>query len=477
MEMATQNTAKKVSFEELFEEDAPQVELKPDVVEGDVPLTAEERGTIAARDRLAAKMGADAADIGIVREDIALRLMEGGMVVDLDIHTWTGVKRLLPRDLGISDKRARSKAIKLGEKLLMPPTIKRQINSLVAQLRQNLDRHSIRTFWGRWVPASAYQEWKERHDQLTKEYLEVGEALAANLDQIMTSSSGMWGELRRIYAEHARAAWCREHRLPVDEANLDMCPGRYVEEYIQKIFVHMPTADEIRDKFQVVANISFIPLPSILQEDRLRSDRLWEKAAEERDADRRKREAQEAMEADVRAHYEGQRKQLVDGFLADLAGQVYGRLYDVTTRAIATMSKNQGNLLEPTLRQLRGLVEWAQMMDVCDDTQVQKAVTDLNALISRAAENRSGEDVQAQLKAMGTVARSVLVDLNIQPTVTDTKLSIAERDAVLGIGSRLSRAEVAQAREKLGTADVEELPIVRARRGRSPGAFQEIPQL
>lgn len=462
-------------LEGLFEE--PQVELTPDVVKDDAPLSDEGRGARAARDRLAERMGADATDIAVVNEDIALRLMEGGVIVDIDIHSWTGFKRLLPRELGIGDKRARSRAIKLGEKLLIPPTIKRQFNSLISQLRQNLDRRSIRTVWGRWVPATAYKEWKGRHDQLVKEYLEVAEALASNLDKVLSMSNGTWGELRSLYAGHARAAWCRLNHLPVDDANLEMCPGRFVEEYIEKIFAHMPTADEIRDRFLIEVKISYIPLPSMLEEDRARSQRVWEKAAEEREADARKRQAQEAMEADIRAHYESQRREMVDGFLSDLAGQVYSKLYDVTTRAIATMGKNQGKLLEPTLRQLQGLVKWARMMDVCDDQQVQTAIADLQGLINRSAADRSGEDVMAQLKAMGTVARSALVDLNIQPSVEDGKLSIAQRDAVLGIGTRLSRAEVAKAREKLGTADVEELPIVKARRGHSPKAFQDIPQL
>lgn len=474
--MATQKTAEKekLTFDDLFANGEPE-ELKPDVVEDGVPLTDEERGARAARDRLAERMGAKAEDIRVVMEDVAKNLMEGGVVVDVDIHSWTGQVRLLPKELGL--QKHQNKAIRLGEKLLIPPTIFRLLNSLRAQIRQNLERNSFRTAWGYFVPATAYAKWKKRHDTLAKEYEDLGDSIAHNRDKILTDAEGTWGELRHLYAEHARAAWCRLNQLPVDDYHLEQCPAWFVEDYIQAIFAHIPPADEIRASFRVVAKISFIPLPSMLEEDRARSNRVWEKAAEEREADRRRQEAQERMEADVRAHYVSQKHEMIDGFLGSLAGELYNRLYDVSTRALTTMAKNQGKLLEPTLRQLKGLVDWAAMMNVADDAQVTRAIEDLNTLISRSADQRTPADIKAQLKAMGTVARSILVDLNVQPSVEDSKLSVAERDAILGIGQRLSRATVAKARKNLETGDVEELPIVRARRGSKVGAFQTIPQL
>lgn len=455
----------------------PSKEPTADVVGEDVTLTDEERGARAARDRLAERMGADAKDIDVVMENLATRLMEGGVIVDIDIHRWTGMKRLLPKELGLNGKRTQSRAIRLGEKLLIPPTILRMINSLTTQLRANLDRHSFRTVWGRWVPATAYAIYKAEHDRLAKEYMGVGEALADNLDKVKTQDSGTWGELRKLYGEHARAVWCRLRHLPVADVNLDLCPGWFVEEYISKILSHMPSAGEIRDSFSVEAKISYIPLPSMLEEDRLRSDRLWEKAADERQADRKRQQAQEQMEADVRAHYLTEKKSMIDDFLGGLAGEVYSKIYDVSSRALATMSKNQGRLLEPTLRQLHKLVKWGDQMNIANDEELATALKDLQGMINRSSEQRTAEDVQDQLKAMGTVARSILVDLNVAPQIEDGKLSVAARDAVLGIGRRLSRGTVAKAREQLGTEGISELPIVQARRGKRAPVIQTIPQL
>ena len=474
--MATTNKVdtKATTFDELFgfEDKAP---LAPDVAPDEAPLTDEQRGARAARDRLAERMGAEAGDIAVAMEDVALRLMEGGVVVDIDIHRWTGLVRLQPKDLGLKDG-ARSKAILLGDKLLMPPTILRLLNSLTTQLRANLDRNSYHTIWGRWVTAEKYKRWKDRHDQLVKEYMDVGHALADNVDTVQTSNQGTWGELRRLYDKHAREAWCRLNHLPVTEGYLDDCPATFVESYIQAILAHIPPAEDIRQSFYVDANISYIPLPSMLEEDRARSQRVWEMAQEDRREEAERRQAQAQMEADVRAHYLSQKREMVDGFLADLTGQMYNMLYDISTNALATMSRNKGQLLEPTLRQLSRLVDWAATMNIMDDAQVSRVIGDLQAMIERAPEQRDPIEVKDQLLAIGTVARSVLIDLNLQPQVENTKVAVRQRDALLGIGQRLSRAKVANARELLDIQDNVEPLVVRARRGKVT-AFQNVPQL
>jgi hypothetical protein len=468
----TVDTQEVTTFDDLFDLE------KAEAPGLDVALTDEQRGARAARDRLADRMDADASEIAVQMENMAILLMEGGVVVDLDIHRWTGMVRLTPKDLGLQATKVASKAIQLGDKLLMPPTILRSLNSLTTRLRKNLERHSFSTMWGRWVTAMAYKRFKRDHDELAEEYMKLGELLADNIDAIRTRSDGVWGELRRLYAEHARAAWCRLNRLPVDEGHMDQCPATFVESYIQAILDHIPPADEIRRSFRVEAKISYIPLPSMLEEDQARSQRVWEMAEADRQADTKRRQAQAEMEADVRAHYIAQKEEMIDGFLAGLSGQMHSMFYDIATNALATMSRNKGQLLEPTLRQLRRLIEWGETMNVMDNQELDKAVNDLRAMIERAPEDRSAVDTKDQLQAIGTVARSVLIDLNLQPQVENGKVSIRQRDALLGIGKRLSRAKVAAAREHLDTDALAEPLIVRARRGSVKATgFQNVPQL
>lgn len=473
--MATKTVdTQEVSIDDIFDF-AEKAAPTADVVGDDVALTDDQRGTRAARDRLAERMGADASDIQVKMENFATRLMEGGVVVDIDIHRWTGMVRLQPSDLGLKDQ-VRSRAIKLGEKLLMPPTILRTLNSLTTQLRGNLEQNSYRTLWGRWIPAEAYKRWKMRHDQLVEEYLKIGQELADNVDTIKTANSGTWGELRKLYARHAHDAWCRLLGYPVD-SSLDDCPAGFVEDYIQAILEHIPPPQEIRDSFHVEAKISYIPLPSMLVEDSVRQTRLWEMAAEDRKADTDRRQAQAEMEADVRSHYLTQKEEMVDGFLEDLSGQMHNMFYDIATNALATMSRNKGQLLEPSLRQLRRLVDWGRSMNVMDNQELGKAVGDLQAMINQNPEQRSVVDITEQLKAIGTVARSVLIDLNLQPQVKNGKVAIRERDSLLGIGKRLSRAKVAKARAHLETENIIEPLVVRARRGAKVASFQSVPQL
>lgn len=464
---------KQTTFDDVFGDGISEEEAEAKRAEKEAQLV----GARQARDDFAQEVGGDASDIGLVLEDMALRLMEGGVVVSVHIHRWTGLKRLSPKELGLNGRKTKSKAIILGEKLMMPPTILRCINSLSTQIRSNLEHYSFRTVWGRWISAPAYLLWKNRHDELTEQYMEVGRSLADNMEAILTGESGTWGELRRLYAEHARVVWCRTNQYEVTEPHMNLCPSWYVDEYVDGIFAHMPAADEIRDSFNVEARISYIPLPSMLEVDATKKRRVWEQAADERAQDQRRIAAEEAMNADVRSHYLTEKKTMIDEYLAGLAGQVHGKIYDVTSRTLATMGKNKGQLLEPSLRMLRHLVAWGENMNPMDDQELATSLDDLRALISRSAEDRSPADIKEQLEAMGTVARSVLLDLNMVPHIEDGKLSVADRDAVLGIGRRLSRAKVASAREALGTDGIKELPIVTARRGTRGAVYQTVPQI
>ncbi len=410
----------------------------------EVPLTDAQRGAYAARDRLAERMGADSTDIQVTFENIALELMQEGVVVDLDIHRWTGFKRLEGRDLGL-ESHAKNKAFRLGDKLLMPPILHKMANSLVTQMRANLERYSYRTFWGRFVPAGAYAEWKARQDELQVQFEAIGETLATNLEAIKAGSKG-WGELRRLYTDQARVAWCRANRLAATDYNLDEVPGWFVEEYVGRIFAAMPEAEELRRSFDVVVKINFIPLPSMLLEDDLRSQRLREKSQ---------------MERDLEQYAQEQKRGRVDEFMSEIVATAYGYVYDVSSQVLSTMGRNQGRLLEPSLRQLQSLLSWGSSMNILEDAEFTAMLAKTRDIV----EGREREDMVEVLGAMGKVAKGVMDNLGRRPQVKDPDLSLEQRDAVLGVGKRVSRRDVQRSRQVLGTQDVPELLVIQARRG------------
>ena len=422
-----------------------------------IPLTDEQRGVLAARDRLAASMGEEAEAIAVANSDVAAKLMQAGVVINLHIGCWTGKRKLQPEDLGLDDygdaAHRIKRAINLGEVALIPPTLMRRRDSVIVQMRRNLDRFSYSTAWGQFVPAGVYQRWKERHEELVAEFFSIRDDLVEHLDELWTSRSGMWAELRLTYEEHARLVWCRLQRLPATEANLPYTPDWFIQQYVEAILRSIPSSSYIERSFYVQAIPTLIPLPSILVEDELRAQRLREQSAAERQ-----------MQADVQKYYTERKTEMVDEFLGELVREIRSRVYDTVTVAIASLEKNQGKLVGKTAQGLRNLIEWVDAMNIYDDQEIGQGLARLRHALDQAAGDRDMAAIKRQLKALGTVSRSTLLDLGLQPKIADRKLSVAARDELLGLGAGSHRALAAAARADLGTDNLPELGVVTARR-------------
>jgi len=427
-------------------------------VSDEVPLTSDERGVVAARDRLAEQMGEEADAIRIANTSLASKLMQAGVVINLHIGCWTGKRKLTAADLGLDDldgataQRVR-KAINLGEVALAPPTLLRRRDSVIVRMRRNLDRYSYSTAWGSFVPAASYSEWKKRHEELVAEFFSIRDDLVNNIDQLWMAERGMWAELRLTYRAHAPYVWCRIQRLQPTEENLAQTPDWFVDEYVDRILSTIPSTEYIRDSFYVEAVPTYIPLPSIMEEDAIRAEQL-----------RARSEAEIEMQREVSRYYVERKEKLVDEFLSAVIGELRSRVYDVVTAAIASLDRNNGQLVGKTAQGLRNLITWVESMDIYDDQEIQAGLRKLRSQLDRAAGSRDVAAIRKQLKALGTVARSTLLDLNLSPKIENPKLSVKTRDALLGLSSIGHRALAAQAREELGTDGIPELGIVKLRR-------------
>src|SRR5690606_22329998 len=96
-----------------------------------------------------------------------LAVMEDGVIVNLHIRRWRAVTRLNMDDLGIpTDQAELSELFELGEKKLLPADIVRKLNNIETKARQTiLGKYAIKTYWGNFVPVTAFDEWLEADRQ------------------------------------------------------------------------------------------------------------------------------------------------------------------------------------------------------------------------------------------------------------------------------------------------------------------------
>lgn len=386
----------------------------------------------------------------VLTDDWVLRLMQGGVVVSLHVGRWGGKTRLKADDLGIrmpEDPDARAvvqEFLQLGEKYLLPRQTLKRLESIETLARQNLTACSIQTVFGAFVPAGTWQRFQERHEALKADYFAVRDEIVAKLDEIRA-------QVQRRYETMAHVAWRRLQRRAQDDPT--QAPEEFVAEYVARVMAAFPAADYIHASFRFEAIPTYIPLPTLLAEDRARAEEIrraeWEKAEAEREEAwsrlQQQREAdqqQRAMQAEVARYWKEQQRELIDGFLADMVGQVRGQVYGVVSSALETLERNEGKLPGKTAQGLQTLIETIRAIDPYGDTELEVAFQRLRGQLERPAPFRDGEEIRGQLDALCTITRASLVALDRAPRGSREELALPTLE------------EERQARARLGIVDV-----------------------
>jgi hypothetical protein len=182
-------------------------------------------------------------------------LRENGLLVDLSVH---GVSQFYARvdwtlDLGIPSEDVRRERLTPGRKALIPDG---KLKSLETRARRCLERHSleIAAFGGyRYVPDTAFWDWKEQHDAIVQEWEDEIEAKCADWDNLVH-------QLEVDFSRMARETYLtlvgRRHtddNGDIEEV-LDQYPTMqsFVSAVVDKAKAKLPTRAEIRATCRIV---------------------------------------------------------------------------------------------------------------------------------------------------------------------------------------------------------------------------------
>jgi len=373
-----------------------------------------------------------------------LSLMREGVIVTVRITRWRAVGKLSPADLGLPDDEA-TDLIELGEKRLLPRRLMDALNSVESNARKCLARHAFATFWGYFVPAANYQQWKAEDAEYQQKYMELR-------DQIVAGYDGIKAELLADYGAQARLAYRRLNLL--DPASMTTTARReeqrFVQSFTDRIADLIPSKDTIKDSFSYTVGLSYVPLPSLLAEDEAAATRIRTDARDEQV----QAEARRLLEREVMQQAQSRKVELVDGFLKDVVGQLRSLVYDAATDVLASIHKNEGKLLGKSADQLRNLIAQVGQLNFAGDGEVDAAVRRVEELLSAAPKQRDVAELQSQLQAVATLTRATLLDLGEQPRSARS----------LGVAEAPSEAAVMQARRTLGVEAAAEAVALPARR-------------
>lgn len=418
-------------------------------------MTTELRTLTERKRELAREMGIDAAEIRIntAAQDEANRLVNSGVIVDLHIGCWGGRKKLQPEDLGIAEsadldaetREAVEQVLSLGQKYLQPTETRNRIASLQVSGRRCLERWSYATPWGRWIPANVYAQWRAENDDLRRQYL-------AQADELTMGLEDMKAVMRLHYSRQAQLVYRRLNGY----RDTDDCyvPDYFIAEYADKIVAMIPAAGYVRSRFYWDAAPSMVPMPSMFEEDEVRRQDIVKAGTQVAALDQAQYDAELLAREAVATFWKERKFEYIEKMFTDLAAQFRGHIFDAVVAGLESLASNDGRLVGKASDGLRNLVTWSRAMNAYQDREMSAALDALESELGKAPKYREAGEIQKRLQAMGTIAKSTLVELRAP----------GRSAREVGISDAPGAVEVKRARRELGIEQIEPLEIKRMMR-------------
>lgn len=398
-------------------------------------------GSTAASDRrtaLAEQIGADPDRIETVQIDIE-RMRKLGVLIDVDLHGFSMfTRRATWSELGIDAKSVRRKRLKRGSKDMLPKQYMSTLRSLETRFRQSLDKHSfvLQGFkpW-RWVPFTAYEEWREEWGELQAE-------LAAVKAEIVERRDEFADDLAEDFAAIAEEAWrAIASSRPDGSGDFALVTKRgafgdldaFREYVVSAARGQLPAAEQIEEGLYVSYRNAMVATGADVAAEKLRREKLeaereieWQRkrtAAEEEHAKRRqlrietadmeheaemrKRERERRIALMRKAELEHAKEQLeetVNPFrevVEQFRAQIYADVLEIRD-SVESLGYVHGKVAE----RAKGLLDTYRLLGAATgDDELEEALVGLRGRLQRRADNGKAKyDVAAVEGALKDVA-------------------------------------------------------------------------
>jgi hypothetical protein len=318
---------------------------------------------MAIQDELAFELDLEPQALTPIDENRVLRLMQKGVLVQLHIGYWRPYSRLIESELGISEDGSVKEYLQLGRKKLLPPEMVAKLENIEKRARYALEENSFKCFWGRFVPITAWNRWRDENESIKSQFYSIRDEVISNLPQSI-------GQLRDIYAQMAMEAYKRSKYD--SEAQV---PGHYIETFISKCLEQIPSPDDMRRLFRYEEVYTYIPLPDNLQQsNRTRDD----------------------MHRQVAREMEQHKQEMVAEFLAEINTNLRDMVIQVCQSVRDSIRRNE-RLVPRSVMGLRNLLTKLERLNFHDDDQLTRMMDDIRIEIDKPSGKRDIPNLDAIL--------------------------------------------------------------------------------
>lgn len=440
------------------------------------------------------------ADAIRVRYEHWQQYMREGVLVQLHLGRWRARKTLTAKDLGLhlwSEELSKSdikrieaveKMLRLGQMYLLPKPQVDRADAIERKARYTLEKWTLASHWGRFATAESYRHLKQELTRLEDEYQAWADEVYENWDALVQETS----------QEYVRIAGTTYKRLQQQYPELMTGTDvrQFIRGYVRRVMAHLVDKEEFKRSIYFQTELSYIPLPHILAEERAQAAAFQEQAATaaaEADARRRLirererleqeklhierqkvvaelRAVEEAaaarerllkeMHADVLDQARRQQTKLVRDFFTGIQEQLLGQVYEVCQDVLAYMKRKNGKLSPRQGAQIRLMIESVKALNLTGIPELQAATERMDAFIEQPVARRDNQAFADIVENIAVVMRQELYSLGQEPR--------QNREAGLPEVAEITPAELNRRRRNLGLAVAED---------GDPGAAAEVTSL
>ena len=347
-----------------------------------------------------------------LRQDWALALMSQGLIIKLSVHRWGATSSINFHDLGLKfidddSKDFMKKYINLGSQKLLPPEELRKIRAIDGKARNNLKNHSFNTVWGRFVPVTAFDSWKEENDKIHREFIECAKSIGRRYNSIVES-------VKADYRNLARDVWARLYPNNKEDVN-----DSFVEHFVEEIINKIPTREDLVASFKYNVVYISIPMPSVIENDIAKAQETKRKS----EMAVFKQELEKRTQERIADEYIKKKEELIDDFLESTVSSMRKYVSDLCDNVLQSIArgKKSGHVNKNHINKLRHMVKKIRLLNFYDDIEIQANLDDLDQEIHKFKDERdNGLIVNTLEKIVKIGSESFVPDFN--PAISSLEL-------------------------------------------------------
>lgn len=311
---------------------------------------------MAIQDELAFELDIEPQALAPVDENWVLKLMQKGVLVALHIGYWRPYSRLSESELGISEDGSVKEYLQLGRKKLLPPEMVARLENMEKRARYALEENSFRCFWGRFVPVTAWNRWRDENETIKSQFYAVRDEVISNLPQSID-------QLRDIYAQMAKEAYKRSKYNPDAEV-----PEGFINSFTEKCLEQIPSPDDMRRLFRYEEVYTYIPLPNQITLQQTGSP-------------------EDMMRRQVAQEMNDHKQEMVADFLAEINASLRVLIVDACQSVRDSIRRNE-RLVPRSVVGLKNLISKLERLNFHDDNQLTKMMDDIRSEIDKPSDKR-----------------------------------------------------------------------------------------